>query len=49
VASVPTVLYEIDPGTHSIEVQNKGYKSQKEWVKVRAGEVATLVIDLEKE
>jgi hypothetical protein len=49
VASVPTVLYEIDPGTHSIEVQNKGYKSRKEWVKVREGEVSTLVIELEKE
>jgi hypothetical protein len=49
VASVPTVLYEIDPGAHSIEVENRGYKSRKEWVKVKAGEVSTLIIELEKE
>jgi len=49
VASIPTVLYEIDPGTHSIEVQHKGYKSRKEWVKVRPGEVATVITDLERE
>jgi hypothetical protein len=49
VASIPTVLYEIDPGTHSIEVQHKGYKSRKEWVKVRPGEVATVIIELERE
>lgn len=49
VSSIPTVLYEIEPGTHSIEVQDKGYKSRKEWVKVEPGEVATLIINLEKE
>jgi|GEM_PF-608624 len=49
ISSIPTVLYEIEPGTHSIEVQNKGYKSRKEWVKVRPGEVASLIINLEKE
>lgn len=49
VSSIPCVLYEIEAGTHSIEVQNKGYKSHKEWVKVRAGEVATVIIDLEQE
>jgi hypothetical protein len=49
VASLPTVLYEIDAGTHIIEVQNKGYQSSKEWVKVRAGEVASLIIDLKRE
>lgn len=49
VASIPAVLYEIEPGAHSIEVQNKGYKTHKEWVKVQADEVATLVIELERE
>lgn len=49
VASIPTVLYEIDPGTHSIEVQHKGYKSRKEWVMARPGEVATVIIDLERD
>jgi len=49
VASIPAVLYEIEPGAHSIEVQNKGYKTHKVWVKVQADEVATLVIELERE
>lgn len=49
VASIPAVLYEIEPGAHSIEVQNKGYKTRKEWVKVQADEVATLIIELERE
>jgi hypothetical protein len=49
VASIPAVLYEIEPGAHSIEVQNKRYKTHKEWVKVQADEVATWVIELERE
>ncbi len=49
VSSIPCVLYEIEPGTHSIEIQNRGYKSRKEWVKVRPGEVEALLIDLERE
>jgi hypothetical protein len=49
VSTIPCVLYEIEPGAHNIEVQNKGYKSHKEWVKVKPGEVATLIIDLERE
>jgi hypothetical protein len=49
VSSIPCVLYEIEPGTHNIEVQNKGYKSHKEWVKVKPGEVATVTIELERE
>jgi len=49
VSSIPCVLYEIEPGAHSIEVQNKGYKTHKEWVKVRADEAATLIIELERE
>lgn len=49
VSTIPCVLYEIEPGTHNIEVQNKGYKSLKEWVKVKPGEVATEIIELERE
>jgi len=49
VSSIPCVLYEIESGTHNIEVQNKGYKSHKEWVKVKPGEVATVIIELERE
>ncbi len=49
VSSIPCVLYEIEPGTHHIEVQNKGYKSLKEWVKVKPGEVVTVIIELERD
>jgi hypothetical protein len=49
VASIPAVLYEIEPGAHSIEVENTGYKSRREWVNVKAGEVSTLIIELEEE
>jgi hypothetical protein len=49
VASLPAVLYEIEPGAHSIEVQHKGYKTHKEWVKVQADGVATVIIELERE
>jgi hypothetical protein len=49
VASLPAVLFEIEPEAHSIEVQHKGYKTHKEWVKVQADEVATLIIELERE
>ena len=49
VSSIPCVLYEIDSGTHSLEVQDRGYKSRKEWVKVNAGEVTPVIVDLEQE
>lgn len=49
VSNIPCILYDINSGTHTIEVQDQGYKSRKEWVKVKAGEVTPAIIDLERQ